>query len=111
MLWTNARKRSSGATGRGQRRGSLARRLLRQLRLRAERQRIRRRHPDPRCCGRTHEKGRLGRLVEVNGVDRSRDACYNNYDCEPSVSEYDAGTLILDVVDARTKKVVWRGWL
>jgi hypothetical protein len=24
--------------------------------------------------------------------------------------EYDAGTLILDVVDARSEKLVWRGW-
>jgi hypothetical protein len=28
----------------------------------------------------------------------------------PDVSEYDSGTLVLDFVDARTKKVVWRGW-
>jgi hypothetical protein len=57
-----------------------------------------------------HYHANISQRVEVNGVDHSRDACYNNYDCEPQVSEYDAGTLILDVVDARTKKVVWRGW-
>ena len=29
-------------------------------------------------------------------------------DCQPSL--YDAGTLLLDFVDARTNKLVWRGW-
>lgn len=28
--------------------------------------------------------------------------------CEPYV--YDEGTLLVDLVDARTKKLVWRGW-
>ena len=26
------------------------------------------------------------------------------------VAEYEAGTLVIDVVDARTQRVVWRGW-
>ena len=26
------------------------------------------------------------------------------------VSEYEAGTLVIDMVDAKTNKVVWRGW-
>ncbi len=30
--------------------------------------------------------------------------------CQPSVIEYEQGTLVLDVVDAKTDKVVWRGW-
>ena len=24
--------------------------------------------------------------------------------------EYEAGTLVLDIVDARTNRVIWRGW-
>lgn len=35
-------------------------------------------------------------------------AQYRTYDCKPYV--YDAGTLLLDFVDARTNKLVWRGW-
>ncbi len=30
--------------------------------------------------------------------------------CAPSTIEYEQGTLVLDVVDTRTDKVVWRGW-
>jgi hypothetical protein len=30
--------------------------------------------------------------------------------CQPSVIEYEQGTLVLDVVNTRTDKVVWRGW-
>ena len=29
-------------------------------------------------------------------------------DCTPSV--YEAGTLVIDVVDARAEKLIWRGW-
>jgi hypothetical protein len=29
-------------------------------------------------------------------------------DCRPEV--YDAGTLLIDLVDARTKRLLWRGW-
>lgn len=31
-------------------------------------------------------------------------------DCRPTVNEYDAGTLVIDLVDASTHRVVWRGW-
>jgi hypothetical protein len=44
---------------------------------------------------------------EVNTVDRNRGYCSD--DCEPTAGEYDEGTLVLDMVDARTNKVVWRG--
>jgi hypothetical protein len=27
-----------------------------------------------------------------------------------SVDVYDAGTILIDLVDARTNKLVWRGW-
>ena len=30
--------------------------------------------------------------------------------CQPSMVEYEQGTLVLDVVNATTDKVVWRGW-
>ena len=34
--------------------------------------------------------------------------CYDN--CEPRVIEYEQGTIVLDVVDTHTNRVVWRGW-
>jgi hypothetical protein len=47
----------------------------------------------------------LTQKLNMNGTDRSRESCT---DCRPFV--YDAGTLVLDLVDARTNTVVWRGW-
>jgi hypothetical protein len=46
---------------------------------------------------------------DVNGFDREYGSCSGD-DCLYGAPEYDAGTLVLDIVDARTKKVVWRGW-
>lgn len=31
-------------------------------------------------------------------------------DCEVSVIEYDQGTLVIDMVDGKTTRLVWRGW-
>ena len=48
---------------------------------------------------------RINQQVDVNGADRKYGGCD---DCMPSV--YDAGTLMLDFIDARTNRLVWRGW-
>jgi hypothetical protein len=31
-------------------------------------------------------------------------------DCRPEVTDYEQGTLVIDVVDTATNRVVWRGW-
>jgi hypothetical protein len=31
-------------------------------------------------------------------------------DCRPSIVEYDQGTLVLDLMDAGTGKLLWRAW-
>jgi hypothetical protein len=41
--------------------------------------------------------------------DAGRETCGGGHDCEPRFSEYETGTLVLDVTDARTSHVVWRG--
>jgi Domain of unknown function (DUF4136) len=43
--------------------------------------------------------------VDVRTIDRDYGYCP---DCEPFV--YDAGTLFIDLVDPRSKRIVWRGW-
>lgn len=43
--------------------------------------------------------------IDVNALDQRFGYCE---ECHSSV--YDAGTLTLDLVDSRTKKLVWRGW-
>lgn len=35
---------------------------------------------------------------------------YGYEDSGSAVGEYEAGTLVIDIVDARTKRVIWRGW-
>jgi hypothetical protein len=34
--------------------------------------------------------------------------CYD--DCQPNVIEYMQGTIVVDIVDTRSHRVVWRGW-
>jgi len=54
-----------------------------------------------------HYHARISQRFEVNTVDRERGYCSD--DCEPTADTYDEGTLVLDMVDTRTNKVVWRG--
>ena len=55
-----------------------------------------------------HYHANISKTFDVNGVDRTNGYCYD--DCQPKVIEYEQGTLVIDVVDAHTDKVVWRGW-
>ena len=56
-----------------------------------------------------HYHASVNRRIDVDRVDREYGYCYGE-DCVGGVVEYEAGTLILDVVDRRTNRVVWRGW-
>ena len=58
---------------------------------------------------RIHYHAAVTRRVNVSGVDRERGYCYSN-NCHAEVLEYEAGTLVLDFVDTRTNRVIWRGW-
>jgi hypothetical protein len=55
-----------------------------------------------------HYHATVNQRMEINEVDRQAGYCYE--DCRPQIIEYEQGTLVVDVVDARTKKVIWRGW-
>jgi hypothetical protein len=46
----------------------------------------------------------------INPNDRGNYGYCHDNDCREQIEEYEAGTIVLDVVDARTKKVIWRGW-
>jgi len=54
-----------------------------------------------------HYHAHITQRFDVDTVDRERGYCSDN--CEPTVGAYDEGTLVLDMVDTRTNKVVWRG--
>ena len=55
-----------------------------------------------------HYHANVSQRIEVNGVDRQHGYTYD--DAEPVVIEYEQGTIVLDIVDTHTNKVIWRGW-
>jgi len=56
-----------------------------------------------------HYHASINQRIDVNRVDRRYGYCYG-VDCPSDVIEYEAGTLVLDIVDSRTNRVIWRGW-
>jgi hypothetical protein len=56
-----------------------------------------------------HYHASIDRRLNVNVADRQYGYCYQD-DCPAYVSEYEAGTLVVDVVDTRTNRVIWRSW-
>ena len=55
-----------------------------------------------------HYHASVHQKLDVYEVDQRYGYCYGN--CQPQVVDYEEGTLLIDVVDAKTSKVVWRGW-
>ena len=55
-----------------------------------------------------HYHASVSQKVDVYETDRQYGYCYA--DCQPQVVDYEQGTLVVDIVDAKTSKVVWRGW-
>lgn len=51
----------------------------------------------------------ITRRIDVNCVDRQYGYASDD-DMPGRVIEYEVGTLIIDLVDSRTNRVVWRGW-
>ena len=56
-----------------------------------------------------HYHANISERIDVDRMDRARGYCYAD-GCSPPVVEYEAGTLVLDIVDARTNRLIWRGW-
>lgn len=54
-----------------------------------------------------HYHANVRRRIDVEAVDRQYG--YSGTD-EPHLVEFEQGTLVVDVIDARTNKLVWRGW-
>jgi hypothetical protein len=55
-----------------------------------------------------HYHASVNQRLDVYRADQPYGYCYG--DCEPQVVDFEQGTLVIDLVDAKTKKVVWRGW-
>lgn len=47
--------------------------------------------------------------LNVAAFDSRRGFC-SGTDCDAGVTEFEEGTLIVDVMDGRTNRLVWRGW-
>jgi hypothetical protein len=58
---------------------------------------------------RIHYHASVERGIEVHEVNDRSGSC-PSYDCQPRVQEFEAGTIVLDFMDAFTNQLVWRGW-
>ena len=56
-----------------------------------------------------HYHASITNRIDVNRIDRQYGYCYE-VECRAGASDYEAGTLLLDIVDTRTNRVIWRGW-
>jgi hypothetical protein len=56
-----------------------------------------------------HYHANITRRIDPNQADRAYGYCASG-DCAPMQVDYEAGTLVLDLIDARTNRLVWRGW-
>ena len=56
-----------------------------------------------------HYHATMSQSFDVSEAALGYADCGGEHDCEPRVAEYEAGTLVLDVMDASTRRVVWRG--
>lgn len=56
-----------------------------------------------------HYHAAIAERVEVASRPGSYRDCLGD-NCQPRVNTYDAGTLVIDIVDASTRELVWRGW-
>jgi hypothetical protein len=55
-----------------------------------------------------HYHASVSQKLDVYETDSRYGYCYG--DCEARVVNYEEGTIIVDVVDRKTSKVIWRGW-
>jgi Domain of unknown function (DUF4136) len=56
-----------------------------------------------------HYHATINQRIDVDQLDHEYGYCYDD-GCRAGVVEHEAGTLVLDIVDTRTNRVVWRGW-
>jgi len=55
-----------------------------------------------------HYHASVNQRVDVYGPDTRYGYCYEN--CDARVVDFEEGTIVIDLVDRKTSKVVWRGW-
>ena len=58
---------------------------------------------------RVHFHAVIARRLDVDQLDGQRGYC-DESGCRAGVSDYERGTLVIDMIDVRTNRLVWRGW-
>lgn len=58
---------------------------------------------------RLHYHTSVVQRIDVASVERTYQQC-NTGDCRTEVTDYDEVTILLDAIDTRTEKLIWRGW-
>jgi hypothetical protein len=56
-----------------------------------------------------HYHANVTERLDIDQIDRGDLSCATA-DCQSRVTRYEAGTLIVDVVDAASNVLIWRGW-
>jgi hypothetical protein len=56
-----------------------------------------------------HYHANVAERLDVNRLDQPRGYC-SSESCPGGVISYEAGTIVLDIVDTSTNRVIWRGW-
>jgi len=56
-----------------------------------------------------HYHANIPERIDVDRLDVQRGYCGGN-GCDVPTVQYEAGTLVIDVIDARTNRLIWRGW-
>jgi hypothetical protein len=56
-----------------------------------------------------HYHANITTRINVNHVDRAYGYC-SQANCDSEIVQYETGTLVLDIIDARTNRLIWRAW-
>jgi hypothetical protein len=56
-----------------------------------------------------HYHANITPRIDVNHGDQTTGACYDD-NCNVRVFENEVGTIMIDVVDGHTNRLIWRGW-
>jgi hypothetical protein len=56
-----------------------------------------------------HYHANISQRIDIDRLDRDWGYCATE-NCQVPVRPYEAGTLVIDVVDTRTNRLIWRGW-
>ncbi|MGE0450789.1 MAG: DUF4136 domain-containing protein [Vicinamibacterales bacterium] len=57
-----------------------------------------------------HYHANVSERISANQSNQSSGACYDA-NCAVRVLEQEVGTILIDVMDARTNRLIWRGWV